>query len=113
MLSRGPACGLTFASRKGNALLRINAYDAAEGLNEGRVVLNELLEEKVASLAHPAVAVTGLRIPWIVEDVVQRLEEDYPGVEMTMGVPLSAGLAVHGGPGTFVMAVADLPTKFA
>ncbi|MBN2176843.1 MAG: DegV family protein [Demequinaceae bacterium] len=70
-----------------------------------------LCEEAMASLSRPGVAITGLRIPWVMDDVVQRLGERHPGLPMILGASLSAALAAHGGPGTFAIAVADLPLR--
>jgi DegV family protein with EDD domain len=69
----------------------------------------EMIEEKVASLSSPGVAVMGLRIPRFVDEVAHRLQERHPNLVMTVGTSLSAALAVHGGPGCFVLASADLP----
>lgn len=69
----------------------------------------ELLEEKVALLLRPGVAITGLRIPSYVGATANRLRDRHPDLSMTIDTSLSATLSVHGGPGSFVVAAADLP----
>jgi fatty acid-binding protein DegV len=69
----------------------------------------ELLEERVATLSRPGVAVAGLRIPWFIDSTASLLRDRHPDLAMTIGTSLSAALTVHGGPGSFVVAVADLP----
>lgn len=69
--------------------------------------------EKVMGLRRPGVAVTGLRIPWYVDNVAEWFRARHPKLVVTLGTNLSAALAAHGGPGSFAVSVADLPPTFA
>jgi len=71
------------------------------------------IEERLEGLRRPGVAVTGLRIPWYVDNVSEWLKARNSNLVVTLGTSLSAALAVHGGPGSFAVSAADLPKGFA
>lgn len=88
---------------------RVEVLERVRTTARARKRVIEMLEEKVSTLSRPGVAVMGLRIPWFVDDVENRLKEKHPDFAMTVGADFSAALAVHGGSGSFLVAAADLP----
>jgi DegV family protein with EDD domain len=68
-------------------------------------------EAAIAELPNPGVAIMGLRAQAYADDVAAVLEADHPQLAMVIRTPVTSVLAVHGGPGSFAAAIADLPTE--
>ena len=72
----------------------------------------EMVEERLAGLSRPGLAIMGLGDPSDADDAAILLESRHPELAMVVRTPVSAVLAVHGGPGAFAAAIADLPLGF-
>ena len=72
-----------------------------------RAALVEMAEAAVRECVRPAVAAMGVGDDAAVEEAASALEERFPGLS-ALRTGVSAVLAVHTGPGTLAVAVADL-----
>ena len=68
-------------------------------------------EAAIAELPNPGLAIMGLRAQEFVDDAAAVLESKYPHLAKLVRTPVTSVLAVHGGPGSFAAAVADLPIE--
>ena len=68
-------------------------------------------EAAIAELPNPGLAIMGLRAQAFVDDAAAVLELKYPHLAKLVRTPVTSVLAVHGGPGSFAAAVADLPIE--
>lgn len=91
----------------------VEILDRVRTTARAREWIVQKIDEKVAELSRPGVAVTGLRIPTYVDNVADWFLARYSTLAVMLGTSLSAALAVHGGPGSFAVSVADLPPDFA
>lgn len=89
---------------------QVEVFDRVRTTARARERVIELIEQRACYLHRPGIAVMGLRIPVFVDDVEHRLREKHPTLSIAAGATFSAALAVHGGPGSFAVAVADLPS---
>lgn len=66
-------------------------------------------EEELVRHRRPGLAIMGLRAQDLADDAAAVLERRHPEIAMVVRAPVTAVLAVHGGPGAFAAVVADLP----
>lgn len=69
----------------------------------------EMLGERIPALSHPGLAVMALGTGGQADDDTVEIQTLNPGLAMIVRTPISAVLAVHGGPGAFACVLADLP----
>ncbi len=69
------------------------------------------VEAAIAELPNPGLAIMGLRAQAFADDAAAVLELKYPHLAKLVRTPVTSVLAVHGGPGSFAAAVADLPKE--
>jgi DegV family protein with EDD domain len=95
------------------------------GVSEGEIVVLERVrttpraraaviaraEAAIAELPNPGLAIMGLRAQAFADDAAAVLELKYPHLAKLVRTPVTSVLAVHGGPGSFAAAVADLPIE--
>lgn len=68
-------------------------------------------EAAIEALPNPGLAIMGLRAQAFVDEAAAVLESKYPHLARVVRTPVTSVLAVHGGPGSFAVAVADLPIE--
>ena len=68
-------------------------------------------EAAIAELPNPGLAIMGLRAQAFADDAAAVLESKYPHLAKLVRTPVTSVLAVHGGPGSFAAAIADLPVE--
>jgi len=68
-------------------------------------------EAAIAELPNPGLAIMGLRAQAFADDAAALLESKYPRLAKLVRTPVTSVLAVHGGPGSFAAAIADLPVE--
>ena len=68
-------------------------------------------EAAIAELPNPGLAIMGLRAQAFADDAAALLELKYPRLAKLVRTPVTSVLAVHGGPGSFAAAIADLPVE--
>ncbi|HEX7589416.1 MAG TPA: DegV family protein [Demequinaceae bacterium] len=95
------------------------------GVSEGEIVVLERVrttpraraavvaraEAAIAELPNPGLAIMSLRAQAFADDATAVLELKYPHLAKLVRTPVTSVLAVHGGPGSFAAAVADLPIE--
>lgn len=74
-----------------------------------RQTMVDLTEERIGAMSHPALSIMGLRMGSYPDDIARNIEGKHPDLAMLVRTPVSAVLAVHGGPGAFSTVIVDLP----
>ena len=80
--------------------------------SRARGVVKDMLEEHIDRFRHPAISVMGLGSRSYADDMAHEVERAHPSLTMVVRTPVSAALAVHGGPGAFAAVAADMPSEF-